>query len=721
MRLAKLFPLLRTPVHAGRIGLARAAAALGEAGSDKAQSPMLRAGWAPGVSVLIPERSTPDLLQRALDHLRTALAPISEPWEIIVVVNGEPAATYANLQKVFHEVRWQFHTRPLGFSGALAAGLRAVRFGGIYLHNSDMALDGGAIEVLLPWRAPQVFAIASQIFFDDPDKRREETGWGDCRLQDDRAVLFDRTPDLDRLVRGGLYAGGGSSLFDAALLRRFAAATRGYAPFYWEDADWGVQAWRHGLEVLFHPGSVAQHRHRATVSRFYEPTEIDRVVERNRLLFELRNFPLSRPGLQRIDFVDRATAREIATWTSLREIRRARETSRRAPCSAVDLERATRRYYRRPTGRDRRPLVLVVSPYCVLPPRHGGAWRTWRLCQALADRWRFILLSDEEVGYSLSEPGQAGPFESVHLVGGRPDGRSGRVGRIRSHSHAALQAELDRIIGVHQPDIVQVEHVELSGLRVPSGRPSVIVAHDVLLTPDELDAANRLERTNLRSFGAIVACSHEDAALLAPLPATVVPNGAVVNRACPPSVGRRNLLFAGPFRYAPNLRGIRAFLSDVFPQLRRRFPDLGLTILAGPGGCSLSASDPLLGQPGVAVHEAVDDVRPWLEACALTINPLESTRGSSVKVIESVAAGRVCVSTCDGARGWLDARLRGLVVVDGVTDMFAPIARMLEDEPCRLRLEQPCEETLRPLSWQSAALAQEKIYQGLLARTGCSS
>jgi GT2 family glycosyltransferase len=708
---------MRSSGHDGRIGLVRAAAALGKAGRGNAPGHLLRAAWAPGVSVLIPERGTPDLLRRALEHLERALSGVSEPREIVVVVNGERAQSYAGLERNFPEVRWQYHARPLGFGGALAAGLRAVRLGGVYLHNSDMALDGDAIETLLPWRGPQVFAIASQIFFDDPDRRREETGWGDCRLQDERAVLFDRTPDPDGLVRGGLYAGGGSSLFDAALLRRFAATTRSYAPFYWEDADWGVQAWRNGLEVLFHPGSVARHRHRATVSRFYEPAEIDRIVERNRLLFELRNLPWSRAELQRLAFTGGRTVREIASWTALREIRQVRLSRRRAPCSAVDLERATRRYYLRPAGRDPRPLVLVVSPYCILPPRHGGARRTWRLCEALADRWRFMLLSDEEARYALSGPAQAGPFETVHLVGGRPDGRSDRVGRILSHSHAALQAELDRVIAVYQPDIVQVEHVELSGLRVPSGRPSVIVAHDVLLRSDGRDAADRLERANLASFAAIVACSREDAALLAPLRATVVPNGAVERRACPPSVGRRDLLFAGPFRYTPNFLGIRAFLSAVFPPLRRRFPDLGLTILGGDDCGSFAACDPLFDQPGVTVRAAVDDVWPWLEGCALTINPLEATRGSSVKAIESVAAGRVCVSTRDGARGWLDARLPGLVVVDCVADMLAPIAQLLEDEPGRLRLEQPREDTLRPFSWRNAALVQEKVYLDLLAHS----
>ncbi len=667
--------------------------------------------------MVIPERGTPDLLERALDHLGPALAGIAEPSEIIVIVNGAPPELYADLRARFPDVRWRFHKMPLGFNGALACGLAATRFGGVYLHNSDMALAADALTALLPWRASQVFAIASQIFFDDPGKRREETGWGDLRLQAGRAQAFERTPDPDGLVRSGLYASGGSSLYDTALLRRFSADTQGYAPFYWEDTDWGLQAWRHGLEVLFHPRSVAWHRHRGTIARFYTAGEIDRIVARNATLFELRNFRETLPARRYAEGSDWATLKELATRVSLAEIRRVRAARRRACFPDIDPERTTRRIYARPAAPDGRPLVLVVSPFCILPPRHGGAWRTWRLCEALSQRWRFILLSDEELAYGPASWDHIGPFDSVHLVGGRPNSPADRIGRIRTHSHGKLQAELDYIAAVHKPELVQLEHIELSGLRPPPVIPSIMVAHDVLISSDGHEQADRFERERLATFDAVIACSDEDAALLAPLPVSVVPNGAVIKRHCRrPSTGNHDLLFAGPFRYAPNLQGVRTFLASVFPELRRRFPALNLSILAGEGGRAIVAGDPLLDQPGVRVMDAVDDVHPWLDLCALTINPLTGTRGSSVKLIESLAAGRVCVSTRDGARGFLGTELPGLLVTEDIAGMLAPITRMLADEPARLALERPEIDALRSISWDSAALRQEKVYRGLLER-----
>lgn len=469
MRVRDLWTLLRAPVCAGRLGLLRAALALGEAGrSDPARSPM-RAKWVPGISVVIPERGTPRLLERALVHLWAALARIAEPWEVIVVVNGEPSSTYADLLASFPVVRWLFCEQPLGFGGALERGLAAARLGGVYLHNSDMALEENALRTLLPWRAAHVFAIASQIFFDDPHKRREETGWGDLRLHAGRAELFDRTPEPDGLVRGSLYAGGGSSLFDAALLKCFAAGTKSYAPFYWEDVDWGVQAWRNGLEVLFHPGSVAWHRHRATISRCYPADEIERIVARNAVLFELRNLPVDGQVLQRVARADNATTKELTGPTCLAEIRTVRKARRRVPFPDIDVERTTRRFYSRPATPDGRPLVLVVSPSIEMPRQRDDARRTWRLCEDLRDHCRYILLSDESAARVQSDTDRIGPFESVHLVGEGPEGSTDRSGRNLSRQRAA--AELDRLVAVYCPDRVQVAYKDPPARRTENPEP----------------------------------------------------------------------------------------------------------------------------------------------------------------------------------------------------------------------------------------------------------
>ena len=47
-----------------------------------------------------------------------------------------------------------------------------------------MVLAPDALTKVLAYRRPEVFAVASQIFFVDPQRRREETGWGDFHTRE---------------------------------------------------------------------------------------------------------------------------------------------------------------------------------------------------------------------------------------------------------------------------------------------------------------------------------------------------------------------------------------------------------------------------------------------------------------------------------------------------------------------------------------------------------
>ena len=83
------------------------------------------------------------------------------------------------------------------------------------------------------------------------------------------------------------------------------------------------------------------------------------------------------------------------------------------------------------------------------------------------------------------------------------------------------------------------------------------------------------------------------------------------------------------------------------------------------GGDDASAAEdhPEFAQWDVEVCGHRDDVPALLARSTMSINPQTCIRGSALKLIESLTAGRVCVSTADGARGFLDTGLSGLITV----------------------------------------------------------
>ncbi|HET7797821.1 MAG TPA: glycosyltransferase, partial [Nevskia sp.] len=141
------------------LGLALAAAGLLARRRAHGPLPSPSAGWKPGLSVIVPERGTPDLLAETLAALMQALASVDEPAEVIVIVNGAARGDYSALCTKYPMADWQFHDRALGFNGAIAAGLERANHDWTYLLNSDMRLEPAALHEVLAQRRPWVFAI----------------------------------------------------------------------------------------------------------------------------------------------------------------------------------------------------------------------------------------------------------------------------------------------------------------------------------------------------------------------------------------------------------------------------------------------------------------------------------------------------------------------------------------------------------------------------------
>jgi MoaA/NifB/PqqE/SkfB family radical SAM enzyme/GT2 family glycosyltransferase len=244
--------------------------------------------WKPGLSILIPEWDNVPELAACLRTVREAALEWSEPLEVVVVVNGSPQSAYLDLRKTHPEVRWRFYGRPLGFGGAVRAGLRRVRHDWVFLLNSDVALDRSALRALAPMRSGETFSVASQIVLKDTTRFRDETNWSSLKVESGLATIHDWIPRSLGPVPT-FYAGGGASLFRTCLLSQLLDPSA-YHPFYWEDVEWGWRARKLGYASWFCPASIAYHTRRSTIGRHYPADMVEQIVHRNRLLFQLRNF-----------------------------------------------------------------------------------------------------------------------------------------------------------------------------------------------------------------------------------------------------------------------------------------------------------------------------------------------------------------------------------------------------------------------------------------------
>jgi len=292
----------------------------------------------PGLSILIPERDNVTELSACLESVSVAALHWDEPWEVIVLVNGAFPDAYRPLRIRHPSFSWRFHSRPLGFARAIRAMLPHARYDWVYLLNSDVALDPRALASLAPYRNSSTFSVASQIFFKDCARFREETNWGVLLVEDGLATIHDWIPRSGHTVPT-FYSGGGASLFQRRVLKSLLDA-EAYEPFYWEDVEWGWRARKLGYDSFFCPASIVHHRHRATIGRFYSAGVIEEIVARNRLLFHLRNF-LTVGSLESAIAAIESSPAAIANWfltpSALWAIARGRLWNHRAPIADEEV------------------------------------------------------------------------------------------------------------------------------------------------------------------------------------------------------------------------------------------------------------------------------------------------------------------------------------------------------------------------------------------------
>lgn len=95
-------------------------------------------------------------------------------------------------------------------------------------------------------------------------------------------------PGKSNLTHTSAWLSGGSSIVRRDLFLKLGGFDDIYEPFYFEDTDLGLRAWRSGYKLLWEPQSIVDHQHEYSTSKMGKQFLIY-VKERNHLLCVLRN------------------------------------------------------------------------------------------------------------------------------------------------------------------------------------------------------------------------------------------------------------------------------------------------------------------------------------------------------------------------------------------------------------------------------------------------
>ncbi len=232
------------------------------------------------ISVIVTNLNGIDLLKKNLEQV-IKMSP--EAQEIIVAddYSSDKSVEYLKeLQKKYSKLKIIANKKNLGFGKNSNKAISKSQGDYVVMLNSDVYPHKDYIKnSLIHFSDPNVLGVG---FAEEGHENWARIFWKNGYLQHEPGKDVKKTHIT-------AWLSGGSSIVKKNIFEKLGGFDKVYEPFYCEDLDLGLRAWKSGYTLLWEPKCVVEHRHESTISKFSKSL-LNYVKERNRLLNVWRNF-----------------------------------------------------------------------------------------------------------------------------------------------------------------------------------------------------------------------------------------------------------------------------------------------------------------------------------------------------------------------------------------------------------------------------------------------
>ncbi|MDP2246716.1 MAG: glycosyltransferase, partial [Nitrosomonadales bacterium] len=195
------------------------------------------------------------------------------------------------LKTEFPEVYLVTHEKNLGFAEAIHTGVRAAKTELLFLLNSDVEVQSDLLSPLVKYfEDPNTFSVNPLIYDESGEVKRHS--WNLRQLKNGHLKITSWTlPEaLDRRNSGeklpSAYAHGGSFMVRKSMFMELNGFHPIFKPFYSEDYDLGLRAWRKGWASYFEPQVHIVHQSQGSIRSNVKMNFVKCIRRRNRYLIE---------------------------------------------------------------------------------------------------------------------------------------------------------------------------------------------------------------------------------------------------------------------------------------------------------------------------------------------------------------------------------------------------------------------------------------------------
>ena len=235
------------------------------------------------ISVVVPNYNGQHLLQQNLPSVISALENANTSYEIILVDDCSRDNSIEFIRTVYPQIQVIESTVNGGFSITCNKGIAAAQKELIFLLNTDIELTANYFEGLFHYfdRA-DTFGVMGKII------GRDGVTQDTARLYTRRGFTIKANTffyiDDAAFWTPTAYLSGANALVDAKKLKALGGFDAIYSPFYYEDFDLGLRAWRMGWKCYYEHQTHCIHETSSTTKNYKTRNWVKGIFFRNKII-----------------------------------------------------------------------------------------------------------------------------------------------------------------------------------------------------------------------------------------------------------------------------------------------------------------------------------------------------------------------------------------------------------------------------------------------------
>ena len=234
------------------------------------------------ISIIIPNYNGKHLLQEYLPQNYRVFNAAGMEYEVIIIDDASTDGSVEFIQTTFPEVKLIVNPENKGFSHSCNRGIAAAKYELTFLLNSDVKLTDGYFErqwkYFLRW---DTFGVMGRIIDMEGDHIQDAARmpkFNGFKLKTD--YFFYSEGENPRLPT--FYLSGANALIYTAKLKEVGGFFEIFSPFYCEDMELSIRAWRLKWRCYYEHDAVCRHKVSASTKNYATEKWVKTIYFRNR-------------------------------------------------------------------------------------------------------------------------------------------------------------------------------------------------------------------------------------------------------------------------------------------------------------------------------------------------------------------------------------------------------------------------------------------------------